>query len=297
MLKMWYNIHMEKFDILIVGGGVAGMSAAIYAKRRNKNVAIIEKSALGGQVNLLGKIENFPSQRQVEGVELAQMFSKQIKALDVRVIYDEIVSAKLDQQTKILSGKKGEYSAEKVIFATGMSEVKLGKNEDEFLGRGVSFCATCDGNFFKNKPVCVIGKNGSAIKSALHLSQMCSHVTVLDEGDLSAFAKANSNKKISVISNAHVLAFRGERNLNSVVFREDEKENVLNVSGAFVDLGKKPWLPLFEGLEVDEKGFVKTDENMQTSISGVYAIGDVRNGVLKQIVTACGDGAIAGNGA
>ena len=158
---------MEKksFDILIIGGGVAGMSAAIYAKRRNKNVAIVEKFALGGQALALSRIENFPSQAEIDGYSLAQMFSKQIKQLGVEILNDEIEKIDFSGDIKILIGKKCQYESKSIIIATGLSSVELGKNEMEYFGRGVSFCAVCDANFYKGQSVCVASKNGSGSKS------------------------------------------------------------------------------------------------------------------------------------
>ena len=141
--------HQFVYDVLILGGGVAGMTAAVYAKRAGKKVAIIEKFALGGQLSELGKIENFPSQTQIDGISLAQMFRKQIKALEIEVIFDEIEDADIAGEMKVLNGKLGQYSAKSLIIATGMGYNTAGIGEEEFLGRGVSYCAVCDGNFFK----------------------------------------------------------------------------------------------------------------------------------------------------
>jgi len=139
------------FDVLIVGGGVAGMSAAIYAKRRGKNVAIVEKFALGGQVSSLERIENFPSQPEIDGPTLSTMFSKQMKHLQVPIIYDDIMDFDFSDEVKVLTGKKQNYQARSVILAMGIRYLELGANENDFLGRGVSFCATCDANFLKEK--------------------------------------------------------------------------------------------------------------------------------------------------
>ncbi len=305
----------KKFDILIIGGGVAGMSAAIYAKRRRKNVAILERMALGGQVNEIPKIENFPSVSSIDGQSLAQQFSKQIEYLGVDVIYDDIQRVDYDHPEKRIFGKNAEYVAKSVIIATGVSYVELGKNEKDFLGKGASFCAVCDANFFKGVEVCVASKNGSGLKDALFLTELCSKVTVLDSEDMVAYAQANKNKKLEVISNVNIEQLLGEDILSGVQvsIRDKKKESqmtaesgknkemvfsveyrVVPTSALFIELGKKPDGKVFGGVKVDEKGFVVTDENMRTSIDGVFAVGDVRSKMLKQIVTACSDGAIAG---
>ena len=287
---------MEKiYDVLIVGGGVAGMSAAVYAKRSGKEVAIIEKMALGGAVATLNKIKNFPSQEEIDGGALTEMFAKQVKSLEVKIIYDDIVSANLEGNLKVLKGALANYNAKRVIISTGLAYKDLGKNENEFLGRGVSYCAVCDANFFKGQPVCVVSRNGTGIKDAKYLSGIVSKVVVLDEGDMSVFAKANTVENMEVLSNAKVQKVLGNGAVEGVEYLLDGKKKVIKTSAVFVALGRVPKVEIFgKTIEKDALGFVKTDENMQTSVKGVYAVGDVRAGVLKQIVTACNDGAIAG---
>ncbi len=283
------------------------MSAAIYAKRRGKNVAIIEKFALGGQVNTIPKIENFPSTISIDGVSLVQNFSKQIEGLGVEVIYDDIKKVDYEGEVKRVFGRKDEYCAKSVIIATGLTYVELGKNENEFLGRGVSYCAVCDAHFFRGKDVCVASKKGSGLKEALVLAEVCNHVSVLDSEDMSAYANVNKNKKIEVLSNVKIEKVVGKDVVEGVevsILNADKSESdkskiererkVIQTDALFVALGKKPDKTVFGGVKVDSKGFVITNEKMQTSVSGVFAVGDVRSKELKQIVTACSDGAIAG---
>lgn len=284
---------MKTFDCVIIGGGVGGMSAAVYAKRRNKNVAIIEKFSLGGEVLQLQKIHNFPSQAEIDGITLAQLFSKQIDALGVQVIYDEITSTKLGETDKTIVGKKDTYVAKSVIIACGMSYIEAGVNENDFLGKGVSYCAVCDANFFKNKPVCVISKDGSGLKAANILAEVCSEVTVLDEGDLQLFAKANINKKIKIYSQTKLVKVRGNEKVDGVEYTQNGKIKTLECDGVFISLGRKAKTDIFD-IKKDEQGFIITDENMRTSRYGVFAVGDIRKKNLRQIVTACSDGAIAG---
>ncbi len=285
----------KKFDVLIIGGGVAGMTAGIYAKRRGRNVAIIEKFTLGGQVLSLNRIENFPSQSEIDGLTLGQMFAKQVKHLGIGVILDDIEKIDFTGKEKILFGKKQTYRAESVIIATGLASVPLGKNEDDFLGRGVSFCAVCDANFYKGKDVCVASKGGSGIKGALDLAGVCSKVTVLDSQDMSKFASNFKNPKIEVVSNVEIEKVEGSDTVEGVLAKLNGKEKLFKTSALFVELGKRPKTDIFKRvLDLDDRGFIKTDANMQTSQENVFAVGDVRSGFLKQIVTACGDGAIAG---
>lgn len=287
---------MEKiYDVLILGGGVAGISASIYAKRAGKSVLLIEKSALAGQVNELPLIENFPSQEKIDGFSLANKFINQVKDLNVEIVYDIIDKADVMADIKILSGKREQYKGKNLIIATGLKNIELGLNEKKYLGKGVSYCAICDGNFFKNKPICVVSKQGSGIAEANILSKICSSVTVLDLLDMSVYAKYNKNEKIKVLSNVKIVEITGDNLVEGVKVIVGDKEHLFNTSAVFIALGKVPASKLFKGqIKLDDKGYILTDEYMQTSAKGVYAVGDVRAGVLKQIVTACNDGAIAG---
>lgn len=288
---------MREFDVLVLGGGVGGMMSAIYAKRRGKNVAIIEEMMLGGVLWSIEKIENFPSYAEVYGATLAENFIKQIKHLGVVSISDEIVDVDFSAEKKVLVGKKERYSAKSVIIASGLSYNKLGSNEDDFLGRGVSYCAVCDANFYKNKDVAVASKKGSGIKGALDLVGVCKSVTILDSEDLSVYAKHNKNDKIKVLSLVKELKVEGKNFVEGVTFTVEGNEKSLPTSALFVELGKKPNTSIFKHLKLDENGYILTNENMETSIKGVFAVGDIRAGKLKQLVCACSDGAIAGQNA
>lgn len=288
---------MREFDVLVLGGGAGGMMSAIYAKRRGKNVAIVEEMMLGGVLWSIEKIENFPSYAEVSGATLAENFIKQIKHLGVEVINDEVVDVDFSAEKKVLVGKKERYSAKSVIIASGLSYNKLGSNEDDFLGRGVSYCAVCDANFYKNKDVAVASKKGSGIKGALELANICKSVTILDSEDLSIYAKHTKNEKIKIISNVKELKVEGKNFVEGVTFTVEGDEKSLSTSALFVELGKKPNTMLFKDLKLDENGYILTNENMETSIKGVFAVGDIRAGKLKQLVCACSDGAIAGQNA
>ena len=290
---MWYNKIMKKevFDILIIGGGVAGITASIYAKRRNKKVAIIEPFLLGGQLAQIEKIENFPSYEVISGFELMQNFQKQVQNFGIKVISDEITDVKFTK-LKELVGKKQTYYAKSVIIATGLSSNKLGKNEDEFLGRGVSYCVTCDANFYKNQVVAVASRKGSGILGALELSDICEKVYLLDSEDINKYAENCPKKNIEVCSNVHIEKLVGENKLEKI---ELENADFLAVSALFIELGKKPQTEIFKDiLELDSQGYILTNDRMETSVKGVFACGDIRSNSLKQLVVACGEGAIAG---
>ncbi len=249
---MWYNKIMKKevFDILIIGGGVAGITASIYAKRRNKKVAIIEPFLLGGQLAQIEKIENFPSYEVISGFELMQNFQKQVQNFGIKVISDEITDVKFTK-LKELVGKKQTYYAKSVIIATGLSSNKLGKNEDEFLGRGVSYCVTCDANFYKNQVVAVASRKGSGILGALELSDICEKVYLLDSEDINKYAENCPKKNIEVCSNVHIEKLVGENKLEKI---ELENADFLAVSALFIELGKKPQTEMFKDiLELDNQ--------------------------------------------
>lgn len=287
---------MEKeFDILIIGGGVAGMSAGIYAKRAGKDVAIIEGLMMGGQVVNIQKVENYPSYKSISGFELIMNFQSQLTALNIPVISDEIVNVDLLGEKKCLQGKKSNYIGNKVIIASGLSYNKIGVNEDDFLGRGVSYCVVCDGHFYKGQTVAVASKGGSGIAGALKLSELCEKVYLIDSEDLSVYAKVCPKKNIEVISQAQIVNLSGENVLETISILQRAERKELQACALFVELGTSPSTKLYEGqIELDRSGFIITDEHMQTSASGVFACGDVRANPLKQIVTACSDGAIAG---
>lgn len=283
------------FDVLIIGGGVGGMSTAVYAKRRGERVAIIEKLALGGQALMLERIENFPSEAEIDGVELVEKFKKQLKHLGVEIIFDEVKKIEKHDENFVLIGKKSNYETKKVVLATGLSNKTLGVGEEKFLGTGVSYCAICDANFFKGKKVCVASKNGSGYGEAKILSKVCSKVILIDSEDVSKLEKANQIKNIDFVSNTSIVGVFGDGVLKAVEIEKNGESVTLDTSALFIAIGKEPNSSLLKDIsKLDQNGFVVTDENMTTSTSGVFAVGDVRNGVLKQIVTACADGSIAG---
>lgn len=285
----------EVFDILILGGGVAGVTASVYAKRRNKKVAIVEEMLIGGQLASINEIENFPSYDKVTGFELMQNFQKQVKYNEIPVFSDVIEKVDFSKDIKVVFGKRNKFFAKSVIIATGLTYKKLGKNEDEFLGRGVSYCAICDANFYKNQEVAVVSKKGSGILGALQLADVCKKVYFLDSEDMTIYAKACPKKNIEVISNVEIINILGEGKVDEVEFKVNDNVEKLKLSALFIELGKRPLTDIYKSvLKLDDNGYIVTNEKMETSVKGVFACGDIRAGVLKQLVSACADGAIAG---
>lgn len=285
---------MKKFDIVIIGAGAGGMSAAIYAKRAGKNVVVLEKMFAGGQMNTIEKIGNFPSFENVSGFELAQNMTKQVQNLGVEIKNEEVVSCSLLGEQKIVQTNKNEYEAKSVIIATGARSKPLDQTEaNKFLGRGLSYCATCDGKFFEGKTVAVVGTFDTAKDDVQYLSNLAKKVVFVTSSNNKKFTQSN----VEEILSSKIKNVLGDDKIEEIVVQNKKTGESKNIKTAalFVVLGKSPDLGAFgDDIALDKNGFIKTDEKMQTNIKGVFAVGDVRSGSLKQIVTACSDGAIAG---
>ncbi len=286
------------FDIVIVGSGPAGLTSAIYAKRAGKKVVVIEKSIEGGQVATIGKIENYPGFAQIDGFELADNFVRQAKSLGVEFVQDEMIDLKFEGDKNIVIGSKSNYEAKVIILALGSVSRKLKVDgEDKFLGKGVSYCATCDGNFFRNKNVVVVGSGDSAVSSALYLLPICKTVSIVSkypELKLKGYSKDILNKLngVKIYYNSNIERIEGDNFVEKIKIDSIEKE--VSTDGVFVSIGRMPTTEFLLGkIELDEKGYIKVDNLMHTSRRGVYACGDITNNTVKQIVTATAEGAIA----
>lgn len=293
---------MDKiYDILVVGGGPAGVTSAIYAKRAGRDVAIIEKFVIGGQLSLIGEIENYPGFSSIAGDELAKDFRNHAKSLDIPFIYDDISDFDLAGDVKTVASKKQSYKAKAVILAMGSHPKELNiDGEKNFIGRGVSYCALCDGNFFKNQDVAVVGSGDSAVSDALYLSNICKNVYVLTKNQLKLNNYSEDDlrerENIKVLKGAISKQIEGDNKVQTLVYEKDGEESNLDVNAVFVAIGRKPDTDnLKDKINLNDRGFIETNDRMETSTKGVYACGDVRTSVIKQIATAVGDGAIAGN--
>lgn len=292
------------YDQLIIGGGPAGLTAGLYAARAGRRVALIEKAMPGGQAFLTSEIENYPGFPEgIGGPELMMAFQQQATRFGLEIINAEIVSVDLAGDIKTSTAADGkEYRARTVIIATGAQPKKLGvPGEEEFRGRGVSYCATCDGAFFRGKKVAVVGGGDSAVEEAIFLTRFASEVVLIHRREeLRAInvlqERARSNEKIRFRLNHVVEAILGDQKverlrLKHVVTGEVTEEDF---DGVFVFVGTQPNTKFVEGvLALDEQGRIITNETMGTSVKGVFAAGDVRNTPLRQVATAVGDGAIA----
>lgn len=291
----------EIYDVMVIGGGPAGMSASLYALRDDKKVLLLEKESIGGQIATSPRVENFPTKETISGTELADEMFTQVMNLGVHFELDTIAEVRKEDGLFALVGTYGTYYGKTVIIATGVKSLKLNvPGEEELSGKGVSYCATCDGPFFKGQDTAVIGDANSALQYALLLSSYCPNVTLLtltDKlfGERMLIEKVKATSNIKIISNVQTTAFIGNNDLEKIAYKDLKTGEIkeLPVKGAFVAIGKKAQNEIFENFVDLEKGYILTDDNMQTKTPGMYAAGDCRLKAVKQAITACNDGAIA----
>lgn len=291
------------YDIIVIGGGPAGLSAGLYGSRSKLNVLVIEKSKFGGQVTTTAELENYPgSIEDCTGATLSERMRKQAEEFGTNFAKDEILSMDLSQDIKTLKGKNAEYSSRTVIIATGAEPRLAGfKKEMKLRGRGVSYCATCDADFFEGLDVAVVGGGDSAITEALYLTKFAETVTIVHRRDALRAAKslqekAFNNPKIKFIWDSLVEEANGDEILESLIIKniKTEEKSTLEVNGIFVFVGLDPITEAFKGhVELDASGYIPTSEVMKTNVEGVFAAGDVRVKTLRQVITAASDGAIA----
>ena len=292
------------FDCLILGGGPAGMSGALYCSRGGLNCAIIDSSALGGTPANYCEIENYLGFNRIEGAELCERFEEHINNFNVQKFpFEEIKSVELNSPVKKITTSDKELFAQTIIIATGAKPKKLGiKGEDEFYGRGVSYCAVCDGAFYKDKIAAVVGGGNSALEEAQYLTRFAKRVYLIHRrnefrADKIVQKRVFDNKKIELVLNSTVEEILGDNRVKELKIKNviTGENKVVSVDGIFPYIGMSPNSELFNNqLELDKQGFIITDNTMQTSAEGVYAIGDIRNTPLRQVITAVSDGAIAG---
>lgn len=288
------------YDILIIGGGSAGITAGIYAKRAGRDVAILEKFALGGQLNLIGEIENYTGFSRIEGSLLAEKFKEHAKIIEIPIIKEEALEYALDGEIKEVKCRKTCYKARTIIFAMGSHPRELGiDGEEKFKGRGVSYCALCDGNFFKNKTVAVVGSGDSAFSDAVYLAGICKHVYVLTKPTLKLHNYAENEfddkPNVTILKGALSQKIEGKESVEKLTYIKGENAESIDVDGVFVAIGRNPDTSKLKGqIELNERGYIITNNRQETNVKGVYACGDVNANEIKQISIAVGEGAIAG---
>ena len=288
-------------DIVIIGAGPAGLTAAIYVQRAGRHAVVYEGKAYGGQIVYANNVENYPAIKNISGVDYATNLYEQAIALGAEVRFEKITGIKLNRNIKILQTPSGEIKANALIIATGASNRPLGVNDEgKFLGKGVSYCATCDGAFFKDKDVAVVGGGNTALEDAIYLSKICKKVYLIHRrnefrGEAKYVKELKKKKNVEFLLENNVTKLLGSDVLEGVELTNsaNEKQN-LNVSALFVAVGQVPGNSAFQNvITLDNFGYVVATENCHTNVPGIYVAGDARTKFVRQLTTACADGATA----
>jgi thioredoxin reductase (NADPH) len=286
------------FDIIIVGAGPAGLTAALYALRANKKVLVLEAKNYGGQIINANKIENYPGLPNISGFDFATILYNQVKNLNCEIKYETVVRIEED---KTVITNKNTYKAKAIILATGSENRKLNiKKENEFVGKGVSYCATCDGNFYKNKVVAVLGGGNTALEDALYLSNLASKVYLIHrrdvfKGEKKYIDELQKIENVKLILNSNIVSIEGNDKLEEIIIQNVEGETTtLKVDGLFIAIGQEPKNEVFSNLvSLNKQGYFLSKDGVHTDKEGIYVAGDAREKKVRQITTAVSDGTIA----
>lgn len=298
---------MKEYDLVVIGAGPGGMTAAMYGARANLKVAMIDRGVYGGQMNNTAEVENYPGFPSIMGPDLGEKMYKSATKQGVEFVYGDVQKIELDGQKRIVKMDPEDITAKAVIIATGSTNRKLGiPGEEEYSGRGVSYCAVCDGAFFKDENVAVVGGGDSAISEGLYLANLAKDVDVIHRRDqLRAESvlqtRAFKNPKMEFTWDSVPVEIVGDENKVTGVKvhnKKTDEDKVIDASGVFIYIGNVPNSEPFKELKItDDQGWIITNDQMETTVPGIYAVGDVRQKKLRQIVTAVGDGGIAGQNA
>lgn len=287
-----------KFDVAVIGGGPAGLSACIFSTRAGLSTICFEKLVVGGQTSLSHDIGNFPSYENISGIELTQKMFNHAKVSGTQFCFSSVQKVKKTKTGFSIKTKNETYFAKKIIVASGTISRKLGLGEEKFIGRGISYCASCDGNFFKGKQVAIVGGGDSAFVYADYLAKLASKVYVLNRSNklkasLTRIEKVKKLKNVKILMNVEISKLMGDKTLEGV---ELNNKKSLDVEGVFVAIGHIPDLDFLDfDLELDKNGYIIVDKEMKTSEKNVFACGDIVSKHFRQIITACAEGAVAGN--
>lgn len=288
------------YDIIVIGAGPAGLTAAIYARRASKSVLVLEAKAYGGQIINTLDIENYPTQPHIDGYDFAEKLYNQAKDLGAEIVFEKAVDI-IDSDIKEVITPKSSYKCKSIILATGSDNRKLNiDKEDFYIGKGLSYCATCDGAFYKNKDVAVVGGGNTALEDAIYLSDIANKVYLIHRrdsfrGDEINISMVKEKKNIEIIYNSNVVELLGNEKLSSIKVKDtDGNVKELEVSGIFIAVGRVPENQNFAKIiNLDKFGYVIASEDCHTNVEGIFTAGDNRTKSLRQLVTAASDGAIA----
>ena len=282
-------------DVIIIGLGASGISAAIYAKRSGLDVAVINFGMPGGIINTSSTVENYPGIKKITGSDLAFNLFDHFNSLNIPLYNEEVIDV-IDGEIKKVITAKNKYEAKKIIICSGRKPKKLGiKNEDKYIGKGISYCATCDGNLYKNKNVCVVGGGNSALESALYLSNICKNVYIIVRknkfiGDNSLIKSIQNKENVIIKFNTIIETINGDDYVESIKTNNEK----IDLNGIFINIGYEPSINILKKLNLKmDNNYIVVNRNMETSVKGIYAAGDIIKKDLYQLVTAVSEGAIA----
>lgn len=292
----------KKYDIVIVGAGTAGLSAAIYAVRAGKRVIVLEATTHGGQIVNTPEVENYPGIQKISGFEFANNLYKQAKSLGAEVIYEKVIGIEVNGEEKIVHTKKEDYQAKAVILATGAKNRPLGlEHEKEWIGAGISYCATCDGMFYRGKDVAVAGGGNTALEDAIFLTNYCRKVYLIHRrdafrGEEKLLQTLKEKPNVEFVLNANITRLIGEDGVDGVEVEDKNthEKRVIDVMGLFVAIGQMPENSEFINVvDLDKGGYIEAKEDCKTKTKGIFTAGDCRTKKVRQLATAASDGAIA----
>lgn len=286
------------YDVIVIGAGPAGLTSALYLGRANKNVLVLEAKSYGGQIVNANKIKNYPGIEEISGYDFSTNLYNQVKKLGIDIKYETVLRIKEDNT--VVTNKE-EYKTKAIIIATGSENRKLNiEKERDFVGKGVSYCATCDGNFYKEKVVAVNGGGNTALEDALYLSDIAKEVYLIHRreefrGENTYLEEVRKKNNIKLILNATISSLNGSDKLESITIKDkDDKEQVIKVDGLFIAIGQEPKNEIFSNVvDLDSRGYIIATDDVHTKTSGIYVAGDARVKNLRQLTTAVSDGSIA----
>lgn len=286
------------YDIIIVGAGPAGLTAALYALRANKKVLVLESKSYGGQIVNASLVENYPALPNISGFDFATNLYNQVKDLNGEIKFEGVIRIEED---KTVITHKNSYKAKAIILATGAENRKLNiENEEKLVGNGVSYCATCDGNFYKNKTVAVNGGGNTALEDAIYLSNIAKKVYLIHRRDIfrgeeKYLSELKEKDNVEIIVNSTITKLNGENKLESIEVKDNnDTKQTIEIDGLFIAIGQTPKNEIFSNIiELDEKGYIKSHDGVHTNCDKIYVAGDTRVKELRQLTTAVSDGSIA----